>query len=346
MVSLEQLQQPPFAMRTESQDYSLYPEPPQGAFSSAPMDLGISTDAYGYPRPGAECFPTTMAFDGAIYAEAPYGMSPHLYHEDAEMRVPSSNLSTTSMNSAPSSVMGSPRSNHGQPAPVPEWAGPQGLGVSPGIVDQSEYFSPGTEYAPFPGHMDGFQTTFEFAQPKPGFVGELAHISRAHQHGSVSSLLSRSSVATVVPEPILGLEPRDSPLSLSPTVSLASSRKSSLVFASPVTSSSSFSSPPQPAWSSPTCGTEALSPTGPSNSGRLVSSFFSQSSGHFIAPLDSCWFPRSSSNLSVWGAQKKLTHASSQTRRFSIPTCSPCASPLSSTRTLRLPRPGTPDLPP
>jgi len=135
------------------------------------MDLGITTDAFGYPRPGAECFPTTMAFDGAIYTEAAFGMSPHLYHEEAEMRVPSSNLSTTSIPSAPSSNMGSPRSNHGQPPPIPEWAGPQGLGVSPGIVDQGEYFSTGTEYSAFPSHhMDGFHSPFEFAQPKPGFV--------------------------------------------------------------------------------------------------------------------------------------------------------------------------------
>ena len=293
-------------MRPDSEDYSCYPEPPpQGLFTPAPstMDMTMAPDAYvTFSRQSHDCFPaaaaaTTMGFDGSVLsAEAPYMLSsdrpPPMYQDD-DLRLPSSNLSTASVPSAPSSAMGSPRSNHGQPMPVAEWTAPQGLGVSPGIVGQHDYFATGTEYAPFGQQMDEFPPAhFEFAQPKPGFVGEFAQIPRSSQNGSISSSLSRDSCSTVVPDPMLAIETATSPASLSPTMSPASSRKSSMVFVSPTTSSSSFSSPP-PAWSSPICGPAGLSPTAARpNPARLVSPFFSQSSGHFIAPLDSsCWFP-------------------------------------------------------
>ncbi|KAK3325337.1 hypothetical protein B0H66DRAFT_119259 [Apodospora peruviana] len=149
-----------------------YPEPPQPVFSSAPMDLGLSPDSYhSYSRPSHE-YPTTMGFDsnGPVYADASYmyngKSSPSMYAEDGDMRVPSSNLSTVS---ASSSNMGSPLSNPGQLAPIPEWASAaQGL-VSPSIVDQNDYF-PG-EYSFAPNVIEGFNPSFDFANGKgPGFV--------------------------------------------------------------------------------------------------------------------------------------------------------------------------------
>ncbi len=286
-----------------SPDYSPYSEP-HSVFPSPAMEL-LTQDGFDFSRPAHECFPAHMAaaFDGSIvYADPSYHplmherMSP-LYPDDRAMRPP--NLSTASVTSAPSSAHGSPRSNHGQPAPVPEWAGPQGLGVSPGIVGQHDYYATGTEYATFPGHMDDFPTApFDFPQPKAaGFVGELDHVPRSHhlQHASVSSSVSLdSSSCTVVPESLVLLD-----TTVSPTIMSPSSRKNSLVFLSPTTSS--FSSPQTPAWSSPVCG-GGLSPIAQPNPARLLSPFFSQSSGHFVAPLGSiCWFPLGDFSLDPLG---------------------------------------------
>ncbi|KAK1760918.1 hypothetical protein QBC47DRAFT_18047 [Echria macrotheca] len=148
-----------------------YPEPPQYPHTS--MDL--SPESYvSYPRqPSLEYGTPTVGYDanGAVYAESPFvypsKSSPGLYADDSDMRVPSSNLSIAS---ATSSNMGSPLSNHGNLAPIPEWAAPQGLGVTPGIVDQNDYF-PGSEYSFAPGTIDGFNPAFEFTHAKgPGFV--------------------------------------------------------------------------------------------------------------------------------------------------------------------------------
>ncbi|KAL8364632.1 hypothetical protein RB595_003765 [Gaeumannomyces hyphopodioides] len=166
-------------LSSDPEDYSmLYPEPPQGAFGSAPLEMNVSPDTY-YPRVSAQEYPTAMHFDAsALYTETPYGvfakanslMSPVMYADDGEMRLPSSNLSIASNGSAPSSAHGSPRSAH---QPVPEWAGAQGL---PGIVGQGDYFAPGAEYsfAPAPS-MDEFHAAFEYAQQHskpPGFVAD------------------------------------------------------------------------------------------------------------------------------------------------------------------------------
>jgi hypothetical protein len=281
----------PRHMNSENEDFTLYPDPPHGVYTTGPMDLGMSTEAYAFPRSAQEVFPTSMGYNAStLYAETPAYMmngrsSPNMYADDGELRAPSSNLSTASAPSATSSAVGSPQSNHGQLAPIPEWA-PQGLGVSPGIVDQTDYFPAGTAYTSFAGPaMEEF--TFDFANSKPpGFVGELTQVSNSRlshrSTGSFSSSVSRESAnssATVVPEQSLVL---DTHVSSSP-VSTTSSRKSSLAFASPSTSFSSFSSPPPPAgqqWGSP-------SPKTP-----RVPDFFSQSSGHFVPPLGSmCWFP-------------------------------------------------------
>lgn len=286
-----------------------YPEPPQTVFSSTPMDLGLSPDPYSpYPRPSHE-YPTSMGYDSnsAIYSEAPCNgyskSSPGLYPEDG----PSSNLSIAS---ASSSNMGSPLSNPGQLAPFPEWAAgaPQGLGVSPGIVDQGDYF-PGGEYSFASNVIDGFHPNFDLANGKgPGFVGELSQIPRCRislsprlhhaSRGSISSSISssESSSTLVVPNSRSSLAldtrlARDSATAASPgTVSAASSMVPSLVFASPATSASSFS--PPLAWSSPSLGDSSPTARVKAQAPRLVSPFFSQSSGHFVPPLEtsSCWF--------------------------------------------------------
>jgi hypothetical protein len=285
-----------------------YPEPPQYPHGS--MDL--SPESYvSYPRqPSLEYGATTMGYDanGPVYAESPYvypgKSSPGLYADDSDMRVPSSNLSIAS---ATSSNMGSPLSNHGNLAPIPEWAAPQGLGVTPGIVDQNDYF-PGSEYSFASGTIDGFNPVLEFTHAKPGFVGELSQVPRsrlsprlrstpARGTSMCSASSSESAASTVVParSSSLALDTRLAKASVtpSPATTSASSMASSLVFASPATSTTScFSSPQLPAWCSPNRGD--ASPLPPSKASRLVSPFFSQSSGHFVPPLDSsCWFPLS-----------------------------------------------------
>jgi len=287
-----------------------YPEPPQ----FPPASMGLSPESYAsYPRQSSlDYAATTMTYDanGSIYTEAPYmyqsKSSPGLYADDSDMRVPSSNLSIAS---ASSSNMGSPLSNHGNLAPIPEWAAtPQGLGVNPGIVDQSEYF-PGTEYSYAPGTIDGYNPAFEFGHTKgPGFVGELSQVPRSRlsprlgqtlRGSSMSSATSSESVSTLVParSSSLALDTQlaQASVTASPASTSASSIASSLVFASPATSTTScFPSPTPPAWCSPNRGPGDRSPPSAPKTPRLVSPFFSQSSGHFVPPLEtSCWFPLS-----------------------------------------------------
>lgn len=114
-----------------------------------------------------------MGYDAnALYADVPF-----LYPDD-ELRVSSSNLSS---GSASSSTMGSPLSNSGQLTAIPDWAAPQGLNGSPGIVDQNDYFPAGTEYS-FASGMDGFNPHFDIPQAKgPGFVDpSLIHPEISH----------------------------------------------------------------------------------------------------------------------------------------------------------------------
>ncbi|KAL1837324.1 hypothetical protein VTJ49DRAFT_3983 [Mycothermus thermophilus] len=297
-----------------------YPEPPH--YSNG-VDLGLSPEPYNaYPRTSHEYAPPPpMAYAG----EAPYMYSSHsnsgraspgMYPDDGEA-------------SASSSNMGSPLSAHGQmPATtISDWssvAAPHGgLGVSPGIVDQSDYFPGDYSLAP---PMDHYSPSYEFPAPSkgPGFVGESSQIPRssslqsssipvssssprpssgsgresghAHAHcGPVSSTSSRESrsTTTVPPKsscPGLALDTRlarQQPLAAT-TTSVSSSTVSS-------GSSSSFSSvaaaplamtPPTSAAASPSSLAAWGSPPG----SRFVSPFFSQSSGHFVPPLQSCWF--------------------------------------------------------
>jgi hypothetical protein len=109
-------------------------------FTSGPMGLTIPADAYGH-----------MTGFESRYPEAPSnyiltsGTSPAAYHEDGDLRMPSSSLSTAS---ATSSAIGSPQSNHGQMGSGPEWAPHGGMGA-PSIVG-NDYIS-AAEYAAFHG---------------------------------------------------------------------------------------------------------------------------------------------------------------------------------------------------
>jgi hypothetical protein len=253
-----------------------YPEPPQGVYST-PIDMGLSPEYGQYSRSAHDTYPTTMGYDAnALFAEAPY-----MYPDD-EVRVPSSNLSS---DSASSSTMGSPLSNHDQLGPVPDWAAPQGLTGSPSIVDQNDYFPAGAEYS-FAPNLETFNPHFEYAQAKgPGFVGELAQIPRSRLSSVVSPCTSST---TIMPESGLSLDTRLAQASLSTSsTSAASSTTSNFVFASPITSASS---PSLPAWRSP-CQDDRGS-NARDKPAHFFSPFFSQSSGHFVAPLgSSCWFP-------------------------------------------------------
>jgi hypothetical protein len=286
------------------------PEPPTHAHFAANMEIDMGfTESYGsVPRLPHGHFQMGAESTPMYHENSSYGYndrsSPSTYPEDSDMRLPSCNLSTAS---ATSSNPGSPLSNPAQMSSVPEWNAPQGLGVTPGIVGQHEFgFPASSEYSFAAPQVEDF-TQFEYAQPKaPGFVGELPQISilsnlssslsSTRRHGSAASSISGASQSTIIPDTSLAVStlftPRTPALSASP-ISSVSSRHSSIAFQSPTTSSStSFSSPPAPAWHSP-CADD-LSPR--SNqlppAGRILSPFFSQSSGHFVQPLgSSCWFP-------------------------------------------------------
>lgn len=282
---------------------SVYPDPPHGTFSAAPpqptfsaaaMDMGLTSENY-YPRMSQD-LPTTMSCfehipfvsDGSLGWSYGGGMSPPMFHDDREIGVPS-NISTASGHSAPSSAVGSPRSTHDQPAPMPDWNA-QGV-MSPGIVGSHEYFT-GTEYSFAPQGMEDL-TSFAYETTKaPGFVGELPQTptSAPEQHqqqqqqqffGTLSPCVSRRESSCTFSSASGPAIDTPSESAYTQTVGSPISRpepsRNPSIFASP-DPANSLSSPTAPVWTSPTT--------------PQVSPFFSQSSGHFIAPLgSSCWFP-------------------------------------------------------
>ncbi|KAK4104801.1 hypothetical protein N658DRAFT_189557 [Parathielavia hyrcaniae] len=274
-----------------------YPEPPH--YSTTTMDLGLSPEPYSaYPRSTHE-YATTMGYDnGAVYAEAPYmygsgRASPGMCPDDHDIvRGPASDFSVAS---ASSSNMGSPLSSHGQMAPMHEWASaPHGLGVTPGIVEQSDYF-PG-DYSITPGGLDPFHPPYDFAPVKPpGYVGELSQIPRSSHPSHPSLCLSSDSGSTLVP---LSKQPGPG-LALDTRLAQQASASSGHALTPPTTSASSFSCS-RAAWSSqPVGGGPPARPGTPGS--RLVNPFFSQSSGHFVPPLETCWFPLSRRELEPQG---------------------------------------------
>ncbi|KAK9422080.1 hypothetical protein SUNI508_05088 [Seiridium unicorne] len=256
-----------FPRPSGDQDFLLYAEhQPAPGYASPPMDGQYSPEGFGFPH--------TSGFEAnPMYAEAPHmtyngRASPGVYPEDGELRVPSSNMSTTS---ASSSNMGSPHSNPGQLAYVPEYTH-NPLGVNPSIVGHGDYYA-STEYTSYvPQVMEGYDMTY--TDSKPGFVGESAQIPR--------SLSQPGSFSTIA----LDTAARGKP---SPSVSTPVSATTSVAFASPVSSAPSVFSPVATAGPQ---GHSPISPVTPAKASRF--SFFSQSSGHFVAPLgSSCRFPLS-----------------------------------------------------
>lgn len=259
-----------FPRPTEHQDFLLYSEQQAGAgYASPPMDHQYSPEAFGFPHTaGFEVSPlytdlAHMTYDGRT--------SPGAYAEDAELRVPSSNMSTTS---ASSSNMGSPHSHNGQLAYVPEYSH-NALGVNPSIVSHDNYFT-GTEYTTYmPQPMEGYDMTYTTADSKPGFVGKSTQIPRSLPQLDSSSSLD--ALDTAMPPSAIS--------SFSSPGSTPMSTPTSAAMFSPVSSAPSVTSPVVNAatqWSSP------ISPVTPANSSSSSRfSFFSQSSGHFVAPLGS-----------------------------------------------------------
>lgn len=254
--------------RPSGEDFLLYTEQQAGnGYTSPPMDAQYSPEGFAFPHtPGFYAEVQHMAYNGRA--------SPGAYQEDGELRVPSSNMSTTS---ATSSNTGSPQSNPGQLAYQPEYTH-NPLGVIPSIVGHGDYYG-GNEYtsAYVPAPLEGYDMTY--ADSKPGFVGESAQIPRSlPQSGSFSSIALDTTI---------------SKKTSSPTPTPKSGTTGSF-FMSPVSSSPSVFSPPViagPRWDSPN-STETFSPVTPAKTSRF--SFFSQSSGHFVAPLgSSCRFPLS-----------------------------------------------------
>ena len=173
-------------------DFMLYPEPPpHSGYASPPLDVDMSPDAYSFPHGIPDGFPSVgfepVYTDNAHFIHKGRTSPTSMYHDEAEVQMPS-NLSTASAPSAPSSTVGSPHSNPGQLAFMPEYQQHTGLGVSPGIVGHGEFFS-GTEYYSGTGMEE-----FIHYDSKPSFVGELAHIPQARE-----SSLSPQIVLFLVP---------------------------------------------------------------------------------------------------------------------------------------------------
>lgn len=253
-------------------------------FSSAPLNTSMA--AFHLPRTTQD-LPASMAGFEMNFTDAPgwgyshNAMSPPMYHEEGV----SSNISTASAPSAPSSAVGSPQPMYGQPAPHQDWT--HGV-LSPGIVDPS-FAATGMEYSSFtqPGVEDlaayGYDTT-----KQPGFVSKspqhlLATSSQSQQpprdNGSPSPSLSRrkSSCTTPSESGLAAGTPTESVYSqnMRSPISPESSRHPSI---------STHFGPSTPL--SPTTAPGWTSPATP-----RVPPFFSQSSGHFIAPLvSSCRF--------------------------------------------------------
>ncbi|KAJ8130267.1 hypothetical protein O1611_g3364 [Lasiodiplodia mahajangana] len=179
----------------EHQDFMLFPDSSTRAgYTSPPMDMSMSPNSFGFPRSPQDEFIANPPFDhGPAHHDVNAFMyrgrtSPGLYADEGDLRLPASNLSTASAPS-PSSTVGSPNSNHGQLAFMPEYA-TSGINVNPSIVGSGDYFA-STEYAAFTGPgMEEFTMPFD---SKSTFVGELARISTAAStHGTCLSSLPLS----------------------------------------------------------------------------------------------------------------------------------------------------------
>ncbi|KAI0396167.1 hypothetical protein F5Y17DRAFT_138851 [Xylariaceae sp. FL0594] len=180
------------------QDFTLYPEStPRAGYVSPGMDMSMSPSGYGFSRSPLEEYTSNPGFDHRSVHPDMGGYvlrgrtSPGAYPEDGERRIPPSNLSTTSGQSAPSSTVGSPNSSHDHLGFIPDYPH-SGLSVNPSIVGSGEYFA-GTEYSAFAGPgMEEFTMPFDsskstFVDPSlihPEIRGAMAPPMPGYEHHS------------------------------------------------------------------------------------------------------------------------------------------------------------------
>ncbi|KAG9247235.1 hypothetical protein BJ878DRAFT_210100 [Calycina marina] len=285
----------PRHLNSAETDFPLYPDPttsmfPQQPFPFAPVQNFEMEQNWSYNR---EAYSVGNGFDShPIYAENPqYG------NESPKIRTAPSNYSTASGTSATSSNIGSPHSVHQN---VPEW-GPNGIDMTPSIVSYDNSFSQGTEYSFAPTGMEEF-ATLEYSQPKSVFsVGKCNNATRSRQHGPASSNVeSVSSISTFPATPTTGS--MSSPSTTRSPVNMRSGNTRMGSSVSPISSrpplqafSTAHFIPSSTAGSVQDCLLTPLSAV--SNSSFASEStvfpnyhalpFFSQSSGNFVAPLES-----------------------------------------------------------
>jgi hypothetical protein len=283
------------------------------------MQSYMDDQDFSYPRTSHDQFDSFSTFSSApLYPEvSQFGnsrQSPNLSSFDfSEVRPPPSNLSTASGPSAPSSTLGSPYSNPGQTVSIPEFG--SGLGIGPSIVGGA-YDNYAHDYNSYP--VSGMEDyAFPDMTKSNIFVGECAPVSAS----------SSSSMSTFVPSSQLDtmdgmfdrresnastLRSTQSPLS----AFTSASSGSDFVFKSPSTPVSSFSpvstrrvsvfslGNSSTAGRAQDCRSSPLFPAAQSFQPDVVehppykpyhqSPFFSQTSGQFLAPLESsCLFPLS-----------------------------------------------------
>ncbi|KAI0876570.1 hypothetical protein GGS24DRAFT_215117 [Hypoxylon argillaceum] len=187
-----------FHRPNHEQDFMLFPDPSTRAgYTSPPMDMSMSPNSFGFSRSPQDEFITNPPFDhGPTHPDVNAYMyrsrtSPGLYPDDGDLRIPASNLSTASAPS-PSSTVGSPNSNHGQLAFMPEYT-TSGINVNPSIVGAGDYFA-STEYSAYTGPgMEDFTMTFDakstFVDPSlihPEIRGAMAPPMSAYDHSGYS----------------------------------------------------------------------------------------------------------------------------------------------------------------
>lgn len=173
VLTMASLAEQPFSLFPQQQDeYTHFAEPPHvSVYSSAPMDLSIPADAYSsyvQRAPSQELYtsPSTISYESSLYTADAAFMNGPTSPGYGDEYLPSSSLSSASAQSAPSSAVGSPLSNHGQIGMATDCFVP-GLGIQPGIAN--------ADFVDFPFGAQGLDDmAFEFANmvhPK-SFVGK------------------------------------------------------------------------------------------------------------------------------------------------------------------------------
>lgn len=243
------------------------------------MEMQYNPDGYAFPQ--ASGYEASM-----MYSEAQFSYNSRGSPVDGELHLPSSRFSNSSAPSASSSPEGSPLPNAGQLSFIPDYHH-NTMGVNPSIVGHPDYYT-GTEYSFTAPGMEEFNMAYE---SKPGFVGESEQLLDTNTIPVSPSGLTSSGLALDT----------DAAQSTSPPTAASWRTRSA---PEPSASSGSFpcalnrvprsDSIPD---SIPVAG-DAGSPTSAPKTPRV--SFFSQSSGHFVAPLgSSCWSPLVSLNRPV-----------------------------------------------